>query len=173
MCPTSTAEPSRAGARACAAAALAGALLVAACGDEVRQPIEYSHRLHVSELSLGCDHCHESSHLGDVAGLPALAVCAECHQEAIGTSTEERKVVAAIAAGKEIRWGRLYDLPRHVFFTHRRHVTSAGIACERCHGPMGAQARPPRVPLVPLSMEACLSCHRERGATLDCAGCHR
>ena len=111
MCPTSTGESSRAGARACAAGALAGALLLAACSDEVRQPIEYSHRLHVSELSLGCDHCHESSHLGDVAGLPALAVCAECHQEAIGTSAEERKVVAAVAAGH-------LHLPVHIAEAH-------------------------------------------------------
>lgn len=173
MCPTSTGRASSRALAGTCAGALAGALLAAACGHEVRQPIEYSHRVHVSELALGCDHCHASSQLGDVAGLPALAVCAECHQEAIGTSAEERKVVAAVAAGAEIAWGRLYDLPRHVYFTHRRHVTSAGIACERCHGAMGAQARPPRAPLVPVSMEACLSCHRERGATLDCAGCHR
>ncbi len=174
MCPTCTGRASaRAGAWACAAGALTSALVVAACGDEVRQPIAYSHQVHVSELSLDCDHCHASSRSGEVAGLPPLAVCAECHQEAIGSSAEERKVVAAVAAGAELAWGRLYRLPRHVYFTHQRHVTSARIACERCHGPMGSQARPPRAPLVPVSMDACLACHRERGATLDCTGCHR
>lgn len=172
MCRASIARaPRRAG--GWARAALAGGLLAAACGDEVRQPIAYSHQVHVSGLSLDCDHCHASARQGDVAGLPALAVCAECHGEAIGSSAEERKVVAAVAAGAELTWGRLYRLPDHVYFTHRRHVSAAGIACERCHGAMGAQARPPRTALVPVSMDACLSCHRERGATLECAGCHR
>jgi hypothetical protein len=175
LTPTGRHETRGAGPRASAAVAraLAGAVLLAACSAEVRQPIEYSHRLHVKELGLGCEHCHETARSGEAAGMPALATCAECHQEAMGSSSEERKIVAAVAAGEEISWGRLYDLPSHVYFTHRRHVTSAEIACERCHGDMGAQSRPPPVPLVSMSMDACMSCHRAQGATRDCAACHR
>lgn len=145
----------------------------AACSADVAQPIAYNHRLHVGKLELACDVCHETSTTGDVAGLPPLSTCAACHEQANGTSPEEKKVVAAVQAGSEIPWRRLYELPRHVFFTHRRHVAIAKIPCERCHGEMRAQARPPPVALVALGMNDCLACHRARGASGDCATCHR
>lgn len=149
------------------------AALSAACSSEVTQPVAYDHRLHVGELELACDHCHETSTSGEVAGLPPLSTCATCHEEANGTSPEEKKVVEAVQAGRELPWVRLYELPRHVYFTHRRHVAVARIACERCHGEMRAQSRPPPAALVALSMDDCLGCHREGGASLDCATCHR
>ena len=149
------------------------ALVLVACAAEVRQPIEYNHRLHVKKLEIGCDTCHETSKVGEVAGLPPLSTCAGCHQEANGTSAEEKKVVEAVGTGREIPWARLYDVPRHVYFTHRRHVQVAGIACERCHGDMGAQTRPPARALVAVTMTRCLACHRERGASQDCDVCHR
>jgi hypothetical protein len=154
-----------------AAALVAGLSL--ACSSEVRQPIAYDHRLHVGKLELECDVCHEGASAGDVAGLPPLSTCATCHQEANGASAEEAKVVAAVRAAREIPWARLYELPRHVYFTHRRHVAVARIDCGRCHGEMRAQARPPPGPLVSLGMDACLECHGARGASRDCATCHR
>jgi hypothetical protein len=155
------------------ALAVLGALLAVACSAEVRQPIAYDHALHVRELQLACDHCHETSSHGEVAGLPPLSTCAACHQEPNGSSAEEAKVVEAVRAGREIAWARLYEVPRHVYFTHRRHVAVARIACERCHGDMGAQTRPPAGPLVQVTMDACMDCHRERGASRACDACHR
>lgn len=159
--------------RPIASAAPLLAALCCACSGEVAQPVAYNHRLHVGKLELACDVCHETSTSGDVAGLPPLATCATCHEEAQGTSAEEKKVVEAVHSGKEIAWRRLYELPRHVFFTHRRHVAIAKIACERCHGEMRAQARPPPAALVALTMSDCLACHRVHGASGDCATCHR
>src|SRR5512146_37667 len=147
--------------------------MAAGCAADVRQPDAYNHSVHVKKLELACYGCHETSKTGEVAGLPALSICEACHQEANGTSPEEKKVVEAVHAGREIRWARLYDLPRHVYFTHRRHVAVARIACERCHGDMGSQARPPPAPLVAISMDRCMECHRERGASRDCDACHR
>src|SRR5574341_292834 len=118
------------------------AALCLACSSEVKQPIAYDHRLHVGKLELDCDVCHETAAGGEVAGLPPLSTCATCHQEANGSSAEEKKVVEAVRAAREIPWARLYRLPRHVYFTHRRHVGVARIACEACHGEMRAQARP-------------------------------
>ena len=149
------------------------ALLAGGCSGEVRQPIAYSHRVHVKQLELACDTCHVTSRTGEVASLPAVSICADCHQQANGGSPEEKKVVEAVLAGREIPWARLYELPRHVYFTHRRHVSVAAIACERCHGEMGAQGRPPPAALVALKMDDCLACHRERGASRDCDACHR
>jgi hypothetical protein len=149
------------------------ALLAAACSAEVRQPIAYNHAAHVKKLEIGCETCHETSTAGEVAGIPPLSTCADCHREANGPSPEEKKVVEAVLAGREIPWARLYDLPRHVYFTHRRHVAVARIACERCHGDMGSQTRPPPGPLVALTMDGCIECHRQRGASQDCDVCHR
>lgn len=148
-------------------------LLLLACTANVKQPVEYNHRLHVGKLELACDLCHETSTSGEVAGLPPLSTCAACHEEANGTSAEEKKVVEAVRAGRAIPWVRLYELPRHVYFTHRRHVAIARITCERCHGEMRAQARPPPAALVALGMSDCIECHGERGAGRDCATCHR
>ncbi len=159
--------------RPSASASLLLAILAGACSSEVKQPVAYGHRLHAGELALACDHCHETSTTGEVAGLPPLETCAPCHGEANGASPEERKVVEAVQAGREIPWVRLYELPRHVYFTHRRHVEVARIACERCHGDMRAQPRPPPAPLVALAMEDCMDCHRRRSASLECASCHR
>jgi Cytochrome c7 and related cytochrome c/Class III cytochrome C family len=148
-------------------------LLAGACSAEVRQPVGYNHQVHVKKLELACDTCHETSRSGEAAGLPPLSTCAACHQEPNGPSPEELKVVAAVQADRPIGWVRLYQVPRHVYFTHRRHVAVAGIACERCHGDMGSQVRPPPGPLVALTMDACLLCHRQMGASIDCGACHR
>lgn len=154
-------------------ASVAALLLAGACGGEVRQPIAYSHAVHVKKLEMGCEVCHAAPGGGGELALPALSTCADCHQEANGTSAAEGMVVAAVRAGRDIPWVRLYEVPRHVYFTHRRHVAVAGIACERCHGDMGAQARPPPQPLVALTMDGCIDCHRERRASRDCDACHR
>lgn len=154
-------------------ALLPALLLAGACSSEVRQPIGYNHQLHVRKLELSCETCHETSRSGEAAGLPPVSTCAPCHQEPNGPSPEELKVVAAVRADRPIAWVRLYEVPRHVYFTHRRHVAVAGIACERCHGDMGSQPRPPPGPLVALTMDGCILCHRTMGARVDCDVCHR
>lgn len=149
------------------------ALVGSACDPGVAQPVVYSHRLHAGQLELACDLCHEGSTAGESAGLPPLATCATCHENANGSSREEAKVVLAVSTGQALGWARILELPRHVYFTHRRHVAVARLPCERCHGPMREQARPPPRPLVALGMGDCMACHRERGAAVDCAACHR
>lgn len=178
MSPRPTARPGADGAFPGPAArcACAGALLLAvagACGAEVRQPIAYSHAVHVKKLEMACEACHAAAAGGGELALPALSTCADCHQEPNGSSPAEGMVVEAVRAGRDIPWVRLHELPRHVYFTHRRHVAVARISCERCHGDMGAQARPPPHPLVALTMDGCLDCHRERHASQDCDACHR
>jgi hypothetical protein len=54
-------------------------------------------------------------------------------------------------------WTRVHDLPDFVYFHHGIHVQK-GVACVSCHGQLG------RMPMTwkeePLTMEWCLSCHR-------------
>lgn len=180
MSPRPTGRPNRPGKGALRRSALrcsrAVVLLLAvagACGTEVRQPIAYSHAVHVRKLEMACEACHAAATGDGELALPALSTCAACHQEPNGTSAAEGMVVEAVRADRDIPWARLYRLPRHVYFTHRRHVAVARIACERCHGDMGSQARPPPLPLVALTMGGCIDCHRERHASRDCDACHR
>lgn len=86
---------------------------------------------------------------------------------------EVTKVTDHIASGKDIGWRRIYDVPSHVYYSHRRHVTVAGIECDTCHGNIGASAVPPEAPLNDISMAFCIDCHEEEDVTTDCNACHR
>jgi len=73
-----------------------------------------------------------------------------------------------------IRWARVNQLPRFVYFSHQVHVVAAGLNCERCHGDVG-QMKEAR-PVVKMNMGWCLGCHEEQpnGAQLrDCIVCHQ
>jgi hypothetical protein len=153
--------------------AVAVVLCLVACQEGIHQPIAYNHQKHVKELEMDCDACHEGARTGAVAGMPGISVCSDCHMVAQGESAEEKKVVEAVEAEREIEWKRLYELERDVFFSHRRHVTSASIKCEHCHGDMANQERPPRAALVTLMMDDCMDCHQQHGADLGCIACHR
>jgi hypothetical protein len=48
-------------------------------GYEPVQPIAYSHRLHAGELRIACQYCHSSAEQSRHAGIPAAAVCMNCH----------------------------------------------------------------------------------------------
>jgi len=80
---------------------------------------------------------------------------------------------------RAIEWVRVHKLPDFVAFDHRPHVT-AGVACQRCHGPVESMDRVRQFST--LTMGWCVSCHRESGGTriagrpvdpsLDCVTCH-
>jgi len=148
--------------------------LCAACGGgSAVQPVAFSHAAHVGERSIACADCHRGVTSGEAAGVPGIAVCKDCHEEAVGSSAEEKKVVEAIKAGRELPWQRLYRVPLHVRYPHARHVVAGRIECEKCHGPVAAAAAPPPRPFTALTMDFCLDCHEKSGATTDCIACHR
>jgi hypothetical protein len=123
----------------------------------VPQPIAFNHLAHIEGEGLDCDFCHEYVRVGAHAGLPNAEICSECHDTPQGESEEAARVTELIDQGQLFRFNKLFRLPDHVFYTHRRHVGKL----------------PPERPLVSMSMEYCMDCHRERGETLDCNACHR
>lgn len=153
---------------------VAGGLLLCACqaGPPVVQPIAYNHKAHV-ENGLACDVCHESAEKAAAAGVPKRDTCMMCHQGAITESPEEEKVRQYAERDEEIPWRRIYQLPDHVYFSHRRHASAAGVECANCHGNVASLTAPPPHPLVNHSMDWCLGCHAARGATQECIHCHR
>ncbi len=138
----------------------------------LRQPIAFDHRLHAKENGIECTTCHAFFGVETFSGLPAADTCAACHAEAMGQTAEEARLVSLLRAGEPLAWRPLFAEPRHVFFTHRRHVAVARIGCETCHGAF-AEARAPPERVRRLRMRDCLGCHRQAGAAVDCTACHR
>jgi hypothetical protein len=152
---------------------VAGGVALALVGRSVTQPIAFNHRLHVDEVGAECIDCHRYALEGARATIPNLDVCAECHEESQTDSIEEARVVEHIQEGVPILWRKIYRVPDHVYFSHRRHTAIAGIACETCHGEVATQELPLTRPLIHPTMDHCMECHEEAGASNDCVYCHR
>lgn len=74
------------------------------------------------------------------------------------------------AEGDPIPWVKVHVMPDHVRFNHKRHV-KAGVACHECHGQIQEMEVVERVSS--MKMGWCVSCHRERGTSIDCYVCHK
>jgi len=137
------------------------------------QPVQFNHKLHVADQGLDCVECHRFVMKNRKATLPEKEVCAGCHSEPQGSSDEERKLVALLSSSEELNWQRVYVLPKHVYFSHFRHVTLGQIGCQSCHGEMKELTAPPRKQATGIiDMDFCIKCHRERRASSDCLACH-
>jgi hypothetical protein len=139
---------------------------------EVHQPIAYNHAIHYSEAGMDCTDCHTGVETQVRATIPSIKKCRSCHSEPKGTSETEALVVEAVNANQEIPWQRIYQVPEHVFFSHRRHVKSGKISCMVCHGEVDQLTAPPTRPLVPIAMERCMHCHDNKSISNDCITCH-
>ena len=138
----------------------------------VDQPLAFSHRLHVTDLGSECTDCHLYAESGVRATIPNLETCSVCHEEAQTDSADEARLVEYIQAGESIPWLKVYRVPDHVYFSHRRHTAIAGIECSECHGVMEEQDLPVSQPAVRITMNGCMDCHDDMGASNDCLLCH-
>ena len=139
----------------------------------VTQPIQFNHQKHVKVVGLECSVCHEYYATSDHSGLPSLAVCKQCHAEALTKSPEEEKLLKLMASDPQPAFRKLFRLPDHVRYSHRRHVVAGGLTCETCHGAIAETTAPPAYPLVRITMDTCTGCHTDRGVKTDCTHCHR
>jgi hypothetical protein len=150
-----------------------------------RQPLAFSHRTHTGEKGgMGCGDCHPILEDGRFAGIPPVAKCAECHQDPLGSSPEEKLLVEEyVRKGREIPWLVYSRQPDNVYFSHAVHLKLGRLECERCHGPHGTSDR-----LAPYEENRLTGYSREiwghslarvnlaswEGKKMtDCAGCHR
>jgi len=139
----------------------------------VPQPVAFNHRRHTQDLKLDCSFCHQYVTTGAHAGLPDAQICGICHQTPPGKSPEAVRLSALLATGDPLRFRKLFRLASHVRYTHRRHVGIAKLECLNCHGSIASTERPPARPLVRITMNLCLDCHRAQGQSVDCVACHR
>src|SRR4030066_1204073 len=107
------------------------------------QPISYNHKLHVEKAELKCVDCHLYVETMAAATIPNIEVCSDCHSgEPLSDSPEELKLLKYIEAGEKIPWQKIYTVPAHGYFSHRRHVTIGEIECSKCHGKVKEWAEP-------------------------------
>lgn len=146
-------------------------VILFASTDRIKQPIAFNHKIH-AENGLECLDCHPYFEEHQSSGKPTIEVCSGCHEEPLGESEEEEKLIEYISAGKEIDWQRLYSVPEDVYFSHRRHVVLGGLECQMCHGSIGESLQPPSRPKK-ITMKMCINCHEEKEVNNDCISCHR
>jgi cytochrome c2 len=58
-----------------------------------------------------------------------------------------------------IPWVRIHNLPDHVYFSHKQHVTVGKLECQECHGKV--EEMEVVYQHSPLSMGWCINCHRQ------------
>lgn len=138
----------------------------------VEQPLAFDHRLHIEEIGLDCLDCHRGAESAVRATIPNVSECGDCHDVALSESPDELALVAYVEAGEKIPWRKVYRVPDHVFFSHRRHTALAGLECEVCHGPVAERSEPISRAFRRPTMNDCMDCHRESQASNDCLYCH-
>ncbi len=154
-------------------ATLVAVVMAVGCSTPViEQPLQFSHDKHI-ENDIECGDCHQHFMTEEFSGMPDTELCMDCHEGETSENPEAQKLLAYAEEGEEVPWRRVYQLADHVFYSHRRHVAVAGLTCDGCHGAMAELTSPPSRPLVDQTMDWCLECHEERGATTDCVHCHR
>ena len=126
-------------------------------GYQPRQPVPYSHELHVGELGLDCRYCHAGVEVAAVASVPPTKVCMNCHQLVKRDSELLAPLRASFESGAPLRWVRIHKLPEYAYFDHSIHVR-AGVGCSSCHGDIARMEEVQQAQ--PLSMSWCLACHR-------------
>lgn len=139
------------------------------------QPLPYSHKLHAGDLGINCQFCHIYARKSEMAGAPPVSKCMGCHAN-IGTdgkSIKNPKALEELAKyfndGKPIPWVRVYSLPDHVWFSHKRHIAK-GVDCKVCHGAVDTMEVTAKA--VNHKMGFCLNCHQQKEAPTDCWTCH-
>ncbi|WP_428741423.1 c-type cytochrome [Tenacibaculum sp.] len=155
-------------------------------GYQPIQPIAFSHKIHAGDNKIDCQYCHSSAKHSKTSGIPSVNVCMNCHKN-ISEVADDTKVVmddhtlvkadldkeiAKIyeAAGwdteklaytgntKPVKWVRVHNLPDFAYFNHSQHVTVAGVACQKCHGPVEEMEEVYQYS--PLTMGWCIDCHK-------------
>ena len=166
--------------------------------ERTEQPLQFSHQVHIGDdAGMDCTDCHTFRADGSFVGIPPAEMCLDCHEEAIGESEHEAKLVDEyLGPEREIPWRVYSKQPVNVYFSHAPHVMLAEIECSECHGDHGESERlrpfeknritgysrdvwgPSLSRMGPgsdrgMKMMDCANCHSERGVVDCCLLCHK
>jgi hypothetical protein len=135
-----------------------------------RQPIPFSHRVHVHTKRISCLICHSEVTRSSRAGIPPLQTCLLCHQRIIRSYPYIAQLREHFRLGRPVIWERVNWLPEFVYFNHSVHI-QRGFDCGQCHGEVSLMDRV--APAHKFEMGFCIGCHKKNRATHDCFTCHR
>lgn len=135
-----------------------------------QQPIEFPHNKHIAR-GLECIDCHTGVDSAASAGLPSVRKCMLCHTKIATTGPGVTKLRDYAKKKEEVPWMRIYGFESEaaIKFQHAPHI-KAGVECKTCHGEVEKMTVAQLA--VKHNMGTCLTCHRERHVTEDCAACH-
>jgi len=136
----------------------------------LEQPIAFSHKIHAGDYQMPCLYCHANARRSTVAGIPSVQFCMGCHKLTAADKPEVQKLKRYWDRNEPIPWIKIFYQPDFVHLSHVAHVR-VGIACQSCHGPVQTMGRFEEQVLI--TMDRCVSCHREREASIDCVTCHK
>ena len=150
---------------------LAGMLATVLPLHAQQQPIAYSHKKHIA-LGLQCLDCHSMADIGPAATIPSVNKCMLCHAIVAADKPEIKKLADYAAKGRRNSLAACLRLhpPGTREIQSRRRTSSAKVDCATCHGDMTQATTAQK--LVNHNMGTCLTCHRQKGASQDCATCH-
>jgi hypothetical protein len=138
-----------------------------------QQPIDFPHDIHTSpKVGLECNVCHSGVTRGPIAGIPTVNVCMSCHEDTGDPNDSRiRSLRDHSMRGEDMAWQRVYGFnpESHVRFNHAPHIR-AKVECATCHGDLTKMTIAQRA--VDHSMNFCISCHKQKGASNDCLTCH-
>lgn len=151
-------------------------------GEDVPQPIEFPHDIHVEVNKINCMYCHTYARRSKVAGIPPTSKCIGCHKIIATDKPRIQKLTEYWTKGESPKWKKVHDVPDYVHFTHERHlkkfvfdrdfpVEDVKEVCAFCHGQLKEMTVAKKVK--PLNMGWCVSCHEKNGGPGDCWKCHK
>lgn len=143
--------------------------------ERVVQPIAFNHTVHLTEANLACTDCHSDARSHRTAGLPGKNMCFDCHEidpEEVD-NPQKAKLASFFEKDEDIPWQRVAVTRSDVFFSHRRHVTTAALDCLECHKDQTTLTAPPRHARLVMTMNDCIACHEQSQVSTDCLMCHR
>ncbi len=121
-----------------------------------RQPVAYSHELHVGQLGLDCRYCHDNVDKSEHAKIPDAATCMNCHSLIKTDSPALEPIRRSYNTGEPVAWIKIHKTPDYVYFNHAVHV-NRGVSCVECHGRVDQMKEVYQAKS--LTMGFCLDCH--------------
>lgn len=152
-------------------------------GDDVAQPIDFSHNIHVEQNGMNCLYCHTYARRSNVSGIPPTSKCMGCHSVIATDRPEIQKLTGMWDKGESPKWKKVHDLPDFVHFSHQRHlkkflfdnpdmdINKTEEVCAMCHGDIKKQTVAKKSK--PLTMGFCVRCHQANQGPSDCTKCHK
>ncbi|MEO6053674.1 MAG: cytochrome c3 family protein [Chthoniobacterales bacterium] len=132
-------------------------------GYEPKQPVPFSHAIHVEQLGMDCRYCHSFVELSAHSNVPNTQTCINCHGPGKVKPTNPKLTAIRDSwndgkqGGPAMQWVQVHQVPDYVYFNHAVHV-NRGVSCYSCHGPVN------KMEVIyqhePQSMKWCLDCHR-------------